>query len=80
MPEGRRAGAGSDQQHVGVAVIAAVGLDDLRAAGEAAGEAQRAHRRLGARRDQADHAAAQPGTTRHSSSANSTSPARTRRS
>ena len=44
-----------DQQAVGVAVIAAVELDDHVAAGEAAREAQRAHRRLGARLDQAHH-------------------------
>ena len=46
--ERRGAGAGGDEQAVGVAVVAAVELDDLVAAGEAAREAQRAHRRLGA--------------------------------
>ena len=53
MAEGRQARAGLDQQRVGVAVVAALELDDLAAAGGAARQAQRAHRRLGARADQA---------------------------
>ena len=36
--EGRDAGAGFDQQAVGVAVVAALELDDVFAAGEGAGE------------------------------------------
>ena len=51
--ERERARAGLDQQRVGVAVIAALELDDLVAAGEAARQADRAHGRFGAR---ADHA------------------------
>ena len=42
-----------DQQGVGVAVVAALELDQLVAPGEAAGDAQRAHRRLGAGADEA---------------------------
>ena len=51
--EGRDAGPGGDQQRVGVAVVAAVELEDLAPAGEAARDAQRAHGGLGARRDEA---------------------------
>ncbi len=40
--ERRDAGAGLDEQAVGVAVVAALELDDLVAAGEGAGQAQRA--------------------------------------
>ena len=49
-PKVASARAGLDQQRVGVAVIAALELDDqLVAAGGAARQAQRAHRRFGAR-------------------------------
>src|SRR5215467_5501583 len=56
------------QQRVGMPVVAALELQDLLASGEAAGQAQRAHRGLGAggdeahlldARDQADHAVGQ---------------------
>ena len=53
MPRVATPGARGHQQAVGVAVVAAVELDDLAAAGEAAGHAQRAHRGLGARRHEA---------------------------
>ena len=43
------------QQRVGVAVVAAVELDELRPPGGRAREAQRAHRRLGADVDEAHH-------------------------
>ena len=51
--ERRDAGAGRDEQRVGVAVVAAVELQDLAPAGEAARDAQRAHRGLGAGGDEA---------------------------
>ena len=44
----QRTGAGLDQQRVGVAVVAAFEFDDGVAAGEAPGQTDRAHRRLGA--------------------------------
>ena len=47
------AGAGLDQQRVGVAVIAALELDDEVAAGEAAGQADGGHAGLGAGADEA---------------------------
>ena len=53
VAEGGQARAGLDQQRVGMAVVAALELDDLAAAGGAARQADRAHRRLGARADQA---------------------------
>jgi hypothetical protein len=53
VAEGGQARAGLDQQRVGVAVVAAFELDDLRPAGGAARQAQRAHRGLGAAADQA---------------------------
>jgi hypothetical protein len=46
------AGAGAGQQRVDVAVVAAGELHDLAAAGEAARQPDRAHRRLGAGVDQ----------------------------
>ena len=51
--EGGDAGAGFDQQRVGVAVVAAFELDDEVAAGEAAGEADGGHAGLGAGADEA---------------------------
>ena len=51
----RRARAGGHQEGVGVAVVAARELDQLPPAGGGAGEAQRRHRRLGPRVDQAHH-------------------------
>ena len=48
------AGAGLDQQGVGVAVVAALELDDEVAAGEAAGEADGGHGGLGAGGDEAE--------------------------
>ena len=51
--ERRHAGARLDEQEVRVAVVAAGELDDLRAPGERAREPERAHRRLGARVDEA---------------------------
>ena len=53
--ERQRAGAGLDQERIAVAVIAAFELDDARAAGGAAREADRRHRRLGAGVDHAHH-------------------------
>ena len=53
MAEGEGAGAGFHQQRVGMPVVAAFELDDQLAAGEAAREADRGHRRLGARGHQA---------------------------
>ena len=53
LPKVAQARAGLDQQRVGMAVVAALELDDLVAAGGAARQPQRAHRRLGARADQA---------------------------
>ena len=52
--ERRDAGARLDEQEVRVAVVAARELHDLRAPREGAREAERAHRRLGARADEAD--------------------------
>ena len=49
------AGAGLDQQAIDVAVVAAGELDDHVPSGEAAGQADGAHRRLGAGADQAHH-------------------------
>src|SRR5437879_3734509 len=54
MAVGEGAGPGLDQQRVGVAVVAALELDDQAAPGEAAREANRRHRRLGARRNETD--------------------------
>lgn len=52
--EGGDAGAGGGEQPVGVAVVAAGELDDLGAAGEAPGQPDRRHGRLGPRVDQPD--------------------------
>jgi hypothetical protein len=52
--EGRHAGPRGGEERVGVAVVAAGELEDPVAAGRAAREAQRAHRRLGPRRDEAN--------------------------
>ncbi len=49
LAERERARSRFHEQRIGVAVIAAFELDDLRAAGEAAREPDRAHRRFGAR-------------------------------
>ncbi len=51
--EGCQAAAGLDQQGVGVAVVAAVELEDLVAAGVAAGQADGAHGCFGSGRDHA---------------------------
>ena len=54
---GRAAGqsaAGLHEHAVGVAVVAALELEDARSAGRGAGDAERGHHRLGARRDEAD--------------------------
>jgi hypothetical protein len=48
----RQAGAGLDEQRVGVAVVAALELDDFAAPGRAARQAQRAHRGFGPRADE----------------------------
>ena len=53
--EGQQAGAGLHQQGVAMAVVAALELQDARAAGGAAGEAQGAHGRLGAAGAQPHH-------------------------
>jgi hypothetical protein len=53
--ERQRAGAGLDQERIAVAVIAAFELHDLLAAGVAARDADRGHRRLGAGVDHAHH-------------------------
>src|SRR5213078_1634056 len=50
--EGCDAGAGGGEQRVDVSVVAAGELHDSRATGEAAGEADRRHRRLGAGADE----------------------------
>ena len=50
----RDAGAGVGEQRVDMAVVAAGELDDLGAAGESAGQPDRAHRGLGAGVDQPD--------------------------
>ena len=55
VAEGGQARAGLDQQRVGVAVVAALELDDLAAARGAARQADGAHAGLGARADQAHH-------------------------
>ena len=52
-PSVMRARAGLHQERVGVAVIAALELDDLVALGRRPRDAHRAHRRLGARADEA---------------------------
>ena len=51
-PQRDDAGAGLGEQRVDVAVVAAGELDDHVAAGEAAGQTERRHRRLGAGRDE----------------------------
>ena len=53
VAEGRETRARLDEQRIGVAVVAALELDDHVAAGGAARQAQRAHRCLGPRADQA---------------------------
>ena len=53
--EGGQTRAGLDQQRIRMAVVAAVELDDLVAAGVAARQAQRAHAGFGAGADQAHH-------------------------
>ena len=53
--EGQGPAARLDQEAVGVAVVAALELDDAVAAGRRARHAHRAHRRLGAGVDHADH-------------------------
>ena len=53
--QGKRAGAGLDQQRVGVAVVAALELHDLVAVRVTAGEADGAHGGFGARVDHAHH-------------------------
>ncbi len=53
--EGGHARTGGGQQPIGVPVIAALELDDLRSIGGTPGQPDRAHRRLGAGVDQADH-------------------------
>ena len=53
-PERREAGAGRDEERVGVAVVAAGELQDEVAPRRGAREAHRAHRRLGPRGDEAD--------------------------
>jgi hypothetical protein len=52
---GQGAGAGLDQQAVGVAVVAAFELDDAVATGETTGQANGAHGRFGAGADHAYH-------------------------
>ena len=64
IAKGQRTGPGFHQQCVSVAMVATFKLDDFRSAGIAAGEPDRAHRRLRARADQshlleAGHAPAQ---------------------
>ena len=53
--EGGQAGAGFDQERIGVAVVATFELDDALTPGGAARQAQCAHRGLGAGADQAQH-------------------------
>ncbi|MCY1429020.1 hypothetical protein D9M71_449230 [compost metagenome] len=53
--EGQGAGTGFHQQAVGVAVVAALELDDAVATGEAAGQTDGAHGRFGAGADHAHH-------------------------
>ncbi len=68
------AGPGGGQERVDVAVVAAGELHHQRPAGEAAGQADRAHRRLGAELDQADLLrAAAPASTSSSASCTSRS-------
>ncbi len=55
VAEREHAGAGLHQQAVAMAVIAALELDDARAAGEAARQADGTHGRLGATAGQAHH-------------------------
>ena len=55
VAKGQCAGAGLDQQAVGVAVIAAFKFDQRIAAGVAPGETDGAHRRFGAGRNQTNH-------------------------
>jgi hypothetical protein len=55
IAEGQQARAGLDQQAVAMAVVTALELDDHIAPGEAARQADRAHRSLGAGRHQAHH-------------------------
>jgi hypothetical protein len=55
VAEGEQARPGLHQQTVGVAVVAALELEQQVAAGEAARETDGAHRRLGAGADQAHH-------------------------
>src|SRR6185295_20199877 len=52
--ERQRARAGRREQRVAVSVVAARALDDVLAARDRAREAERGHRRLGARRDEPD--------------------------
>ncbi len=54
QPQHRDPAAAAGQQRVGVAVVAAVELHDPVAPGDPAGEPERAHRRLGPRRHEAD--------------------------
>ena len=53
QPERRDPRAGLDEERIGVPVVVARELHDLRPAGERAGEADRAHRRLRPRVDEA---------------------------
>ena len=55
VAKGSQARTGFHQQSVGVAVVTALELDDLAAAGGATGQAQGAHTGLGARTHQAHH-------------------------
>ncbi len=55
ISKGGQAGAGFDQQGVGMAVVAAFKLDDLTAASGAAGQAQGAHAGFCAAAHQTDH-------------------------
>ena len=55
VAEGGQAGAGLDQQGVGMAVVAAFKFDDLAAARGAARQADGAHARFSARGDEAHH-------------------------
>ena len=55
VAEGEGSGAGFDEEGVDMPVVTASELDDLFAAGEAAGEANATEAGLGARVDEADH-------------------------
>ena len=55
VAKGGQARAGFNQQRIGMAVVAALELDELAAAGGATGQANGAHARFGARADEADH-------------------------